>query len=254
MAELENQKILRIADKTKPDDTIPEFITEDVVEVRRARMVYYKWISRLMALLATISLVYSISATLVLLNLVPKIIYDAQIFVQFSDSGSYVKRELIEPTMESREKIMVNLIKQYVELRNTYIHDPDEMNKRWLWGGLVSYLSTYEVYQDFAKVYPRVKDDLDRKNASRSVEILSVKRTGGEKSRVWEVEFKTYDFSYEKNETYRPRRRLGPIIEERFWTVNIECRAISTRRTAYRRLLNPLGFVVVRYFQSEIEG
>lgn len=254
MVELANQKILRITDKTKPNDMVPEFITEDVVEIRRARMVYYKWISRLMALLATISLVYCVSATLVLLNLVPKIIYDAQIYVQFSDSGSYVKRELIEPTMESREKIMVNLIKQYVELRNTYIRDEDEMNKRWMWGGLVSYLSSYDVYQEFAKIYPRMKEELDQKEASRSVEILSVKRTGGEKSRVWAVEFKTYDFSYGRTDTYVPNKKVGPIIEEKFWTVNIECRAVSSRRTAYRRLLNPLGFVVFRYFQSEIEG
>lgn len=254
MAELENQKILRIADKTKQEGANLNFITEDVVEVRRARLVYYKWICRLMALLATISLVYCVSATLVLLNLVPKIIYDAQIFVQFSDSESYVKRELIEPSMESREKIMVNLIKQYIELRNTYIRDEEEMNKRWIWGGLVSYLSSYEVYQEFAEIYPRVQDELDQKEASRSVEILSVKRTGGERSRVWEVEFKTYDFAYEKKDTARPNRKVGPIIEEKYWIVNIECRADPSRRTAYRRLLNPLGFVVQRYFQSEIEG
>jgi len=254
MPELENQKILRIADKTKSNDAIPEFITEDVVEVRRARMVYYKWISRLMALLATISLIFSAASTMVLLNLVPKIIYDAQIFVQFSDSESYVKRELIEPNMESREKIMVNLIKQYVELRNTYIRDADEMKKRWMWGGLISYLSSYNVYQEFAQIYPRIQEELDEKEASRSVEILSVKRTGGEKSRVWQVEFKTYDFTYGRKGTYMPNKKLGPTIEERFWTVNIECRAVPSRRTAYRRLLNPLGFVVFRYFQSEIEG
>lgn len=254
MAELENQKVLRITDKSKPDNIVPEFITEDVIEVRRARMVYYKWISRLMALLATISLIYSVCTTMVLLNLVPKIIYDAQIFVQFSDSESYVKRELIEPNMESREKIMVNLIKQYIELRNTYIRDKDEMNKRWMWGGLISYLSSYDVYQDFAKIYPRIQEELDEKEASRSVEILSVKRTGGEKSRVWEVVFKTYDFSYYETSTHSSKQNIGPKIEERFWTVNIECRAVPSRRTAYRRLLNPLGFVVVRYFQSEIES
>jgi type IV secretory pathway component VirB8 len=128
------------------------------------------------------------------------------------------------------------------------------MNKRWIWGGLVSYLSSYEVYQEFAEIYPRVQDELDQKEASRSVEILSVKRTGGERSRVWEVEFKTYDFAYEKKDTAHPNRKVGPIIEEKYWIVNIECRADPSRRTAYRRLLNPLGFVVQRYFQSEIEG
>lgn len=253
MVNLPNQKIFRIADKTGRDKT-PEFITEDVVEVQRARLVYYKWVNRLMMLLATISLTYGVCATLAILKLVPQIVYDPQIFVQFSDSESLVTREYINRRMTSREKIMINFMKQYVELRNTYVRDELEMKKRWMWGGLVSYLSTYDIYKKFAEEYPKVQKELDAKNASRSVEILSVERSGGDKSHIWKVEFKTYDFTYGKDREYNANRDAGPEIIERYWTANIGSHDDPRRRTAYKRLINPLGFVVYSYYQSEIES
>lgn len=251
MAELENQKVLRIADQT---GSVPEFITEDVVEVRRARLVYYKWVNRLMMLLATVSLCYGVCATLVLFKIVPQILVDAQIFVEFSDSQSLVKREYINPRMESREKMMINFMKQYVELRNTFIRDKDEMTKRWMWGGLISYLSRYKVYEKFAKDTLKFQTEMEKKKASRSVEILSVERSGGEKSYIWKIEFKTYDYTYGDSQNYSTKKTVGPEITEKYWTANIGCRADSKRKTAYRRLINPLGFVVYSYFQSEIEN
>jgi len=253
MANLENQKILKIENKSK-SESVPDFITEDVVEVRRARMVYYKWVNRLMELLATISLLYGVCATLVILKVVPEIKVDSQIFVQFSDSKSLVKREFISRNMESRQKIMINFMKQYVELRNTYLKDKAEMKKRWMWGGLLSYLSTYNVYKDFAKSFRKTKKDLDMQNASRSVEILSVERSGGEKSRMWKVEFKTYDYTYGARNDYSNNKNVGPEITEKYWTAQIGSRADPRRRTSYKRLINPLGFVVYRYSQTEIEN
>lgn len=250
MAELENQKVLRITNQNGTKEA-PAFITEDVVEVRRAKMIYYKWVSRFMTLLAVGALLYNVAATLAILKLVPEIMIDPQIYVELSDSQSVVRREHINHKMESREKIMVNFIKQYVELRNTFLKDEAEMQKRWLWGGLVSYLSTYKVYQDFAEVYPKLTDELIRTGASRSVEILSVGRTGGEQSSVWKVDFKTYDFSY-KNEGFGNAKTVEPIIVERYWTANVRGLIDPNRRIAYRRLINPLGFVVVSYSQSEI--
>ena len=254
MPNLENQKILRITDKNKPEKA-PDFITEDVIEVKRAKMVYYKWISRLMTALCVVSLSYGICATLVILVLVPRILVDAQIFVEFSDSQSLVKREYINAHMDSREQMMINSMKQYVELRNTFIRDELEMKKRWMWGGLVSFLSTKSVYKKFQKEYPKIQKELTSTKTSRSVEILSVERSGGENSYVWKVEFKTYDFKYNlEDSNITTDENLGPQIKERFWTANITTRAFPDRRIAYKRLLNPLGFTVLNYYQSEIEN
>lgn len=251
MVDLPNQKILRIENKKERREQ-PEFITEDVIEIRRAKLIYYKWISRLMAVLATLSLLYGVCAILAILKLVPNIMYDPQLFVEISDSSSIVKSEYINRRMESREKIMVNFIKQYVEIRNTYIKDESEMKKRWLWGGLVSYLSTYNVYKKFEKQFPKVIEEMMQSNASRSVEILSVTRSGGEQSFIWKVEFKTYDYSFSSDS--EGVSEVKPKVTERYWTVNIRCQIDESHRTAYRRLLNPLGFVVTDYFQSEIEN
>ena len=253
MPEIENQRILRIEGKKTSIPDV-EFITEDVVEVQQAKILYYKWISRLMAFLAVCSLLYTVLSVLVILKLVPEIMIDAQIFVEMSDSTEIVKREHINPKMESREKIMINFMKQYVELRNTFIRDQSEMQKRWLWGGLISYLSTLQVYKNFEKFYPTVVEEMKDSTKSRSVEILNVSRTGGEKSYVWKVEFKTYDFTYGNEREYSSTRKIGPEIEERFWTANIGCRADRNRRLAYKRLINPLGFTVYSYFQTEIEN
>ena len=253
MVEIAKQKILKLASRNKTEST-PEFITEDVVEVSRARLTYYKWINRFMALLAILSLGYSVCAVLVLSKIVPQIIVDPQIFVQFSDSKSWVKREYINPQMDSRTKILINFMKQYVELRNTYMSDTSEMKKRWLWGGLLSYLSSYKVYQEFAAEFPSLSKELNKNRISRSVEILSVERTGGEKSYMWKVEFKTYDYTYKNTSEYGGSSDvLGPEIKERYWTANIGARFVRGRRTSYRRLINPLGFMVYKYFQSEIK-
>ena len=251
MATLENQKVLRLSAKNKKTDE-PKFITEDVVEVKRAKLIYYKWICRLMQLLATLSLITGVATTLVIMKLAPEILIDPQIFVHMSDSQSIVKREYVNRRMESREKMMVNFIKQYVELRNSYIKDEKEMINRWKWGGLVSYLSTYKVYKIFEEEYPKTQAELDAIKASRSVEILSVERTGGKNSNTWKVEFKTYDYTYIEHALGR-KKSIEPIVKEKYWTANVRGYIDSTRRTSFRRLINPLGFVIYSYFQSEIE-
>lgn len=251
MANLANEKVMQITSQQQKTD-VPQFITEDVIEVRRAKLIYYKWISRLMGLLAIISLTLGVCTTLSIMKLAPEIIIDPQIFVHMSDSASLVKREYVNRRMESREKMMVNFIKQYVEIRNSYIRDEQEMVNRWAWGGIISYLSTFKIYSEFEELYPRIKQELDTIKASRSVEILSVERTGGEHSNTWKVEFKTYDFTYHDNSKNR-KDSIEPFVKEKFWTANIRGYVDTNRRISFRRLINPLGFVIYSYFQSEIE-
>ena len=251
MANIENQKVLQITDVNKESYT-PNFITMEVVEVRRAKLIYYKWVSRLMTLLATLSLLYGVCATLAILKLGPELLLEPQIFNEASDSKHLVTKELIHQRMTSRERIMVNFMKQYVEIRNTFIKDESEMKKRWMWGGLVSYLSTYKVYQAFEKEYPKIEAELKGLGASRSVEILSIERIGGEKSMAWKIEFKTYDY-IQRGEMQINDKIVEPEVIERYWTANIQSMSSINRRVAYRRLLNTLGFIVISYYQSEIE-
>ena len=248
---VENQKILRVTDANK-ENGVPDFITTEVVEVERAKFKYYKWVNCLVILVTTLSLLYGVCATLVILKLGPELLLEPQIFNEVSDSKHLVTKELIHQRMTSRERIMVNFMKQYVELRNTFIKDEAEMKKRWMWGGILSYLSSYKVYQAFEQEYPKIEKELKDLGASRSVEILSIERIGGEKSMAWKIEFKTYDY-IQKGEMQINDEIVEPEVVERYWTANIQSMSSVNRRVAYRRLLNPLGFMVVAYYQSEIE-
>lgn len=249
MDKLENQKILQI---TSTSSEVPDFIEDVAVPVSTLKIIYYKCVCLFTIFIATISLVAMLALCLSITKLAPEIFVDAQVFVNMSDTKSLVKREHIDRRMESREKVMINFMKQYVELRNTYIKDEKEMVNRWEWGGLVSYLSTYKVYKEFAEVYPKLKKEMDENEASRSVEILSVETTGGKNSNIWKVEFKTYEYSY-YNKDNSIKSSLAPIVKEKYWTANISSYIDVRRRTSFRRLINPLGFVVHKYFQSEID-
>ena len=70
------------------------------------------------------------------------------------------------------------------------------------------------------------------------------KKKGSAKSQIW----LTTTIDGERAQVY-----TGQRIEEKYWTANIRGYVDPNRRTAYRRLLNPLGFVIYSYFQSEIE-
>ena len=158
MDTIENQKILQISSKNRSE---PEFITDEVVSIQNIKIIYYRCISIFTAFLATISLLAMLSLTLSITKLAPEILVDAQVFTPMSDSKSLVKREHIDRYMESRENIMKNFMKQYVEIRNTYIRDEKEMVNRWEWGGLVSYLSTYKVYKEFEEEYPKLQKEME---------------------------------------------------------------------------------------------
>ncbi len=249
MENLENQKILKITSNNKT----PDFITQEVVSVQNIKVIYYKCVSVFMTFLATISILAMVCLTLSITKLAPEILVDAQVFTPMYDSNSLVKKEHIDRYMESRENMMINFMKQYVEMRNTYIRDDKEMTNRWEWGGLVSYLSSYKVYKEFAQEYPKLKQEMEDNQSSRSVEILSVERTGGSKSNTWKVEFKTYEYTF-YNKDYAVKTTVEPIVKERYWTANVRSYIDVNRRTSFRRLINPLGFVVHKYFQSEVEG
>ena len=111
----------------------------------------------------------------------------------------------------------------------------------------------YKVYKEFAQEYPKLKQEMEDNQSSRSVEILSVERTGGSKSNTWKVEFKTYEYTF-YNKDYAVKTTVEPIVKERYWTANVRSYIDVNRRTSFRRLINPLGFVVHKYFQSEVEG
>ena len=122
------------------------------------------------------------------------------------------------------------------------------MNSRWMPGGMVHFLSSWPIYGQFNA---GVKDTIIAiKNNSqvREVEIISIGRLGGKKSEVCKVDFKTYDMM--PNKTGESK---GFVMKERYWTASVTARLYPERVFMGRRLINPLGFTVIRYSQSEVE-
>ena len=84
----------------------------------------------------------------------------------------------------------------------------------------------------------------------REVEIISITRQGGSRSAVWKVDFKTYDLY---NEGGKTQGQQESTLRVRYWTASITAYFIPDRSFIVPRLINPLGFTVTRYSQTEVE-
>lgn len=145
--------------------------------------------------------------------------------------------------------MMETFVRQYVMYRNTIINDEREMMVRWYAGGILNYLSAPQVFDEFAKYREGIWKDITDNQTSQEVEIISIGRVGGEKSPVWKVDFKTYEVSARRRNT-----ETGALfLRVHYWTASVTSYFIPERAFMGRRLLNPLGFTVTRYSQSEVE-
>lgn len=239
---------LAITDAAHP---IPhtEYVTDQIAELRSAKEAYYCWLSRLVTLLAVLSLLFFASASLVLFKLAPEVQVEPFLLYQQDNSQTMVRYEVISPDMASARQIMENFIRQYIIIRNSVISDTKEMQSRWYNGGIVSYLSSLKVFSEFEKP---ARDALDRflaDNTVRDVEIISVSKVGGENSPVWKVDFRTYDLSPE----IRNQQSGGMVLTTHYWTASVTAFFVRERMFMSKRLMNPLGFTVTRYSQAEVE-
>ena len=129
----------------------PEFIASLEREAEGAKLTYYLWLSRFFIVTATLSMLLLIGASLSLFRLAPMVTVEPFLIINQDSSEEIVREEPISMQMSSREKLMEMFVRQYVILRNTVINDPMEMRSRWMPGGMVNYLSTYDVFYAFHK-------------------------------------------------------------------------------------------------------
>lgn len=225
------------------------YVSEQEHEAKTAKALYYQWLSRLVVLFTILSLGFFASASLALFKLAPQVTVEPFLIIRQDKSENMVRYEPITQDMPSSHQIMENFIRQYIVVRNSVINDEREMQSRWLGGGIINYLSSPKIFDDFYK--KEVEKELKQLIASkivRDVEIISVGKTGGENSRIWKVDFKTYEIN--------PSLRNDDgalVLITKYWTVSLSAIFVPERMFLARRLLNPLGFTVVHYNQSEVE-
>ena len=228
----------------------PEFLNTLTAKSQGFKLVYYMWLSRLFIATSIFSLFIMLSTSLSLFKLAPTVTVEPLLMINQHASKNLVRDEPISFDMVSKEKLMETFIRQYVILRNTMISDPIEMRSRWMPGGMLHLLSSDEIFKPFFVVMKKQWKGMFESKMTREVEIISIGKQGGEKSKIWKVDFKTYDMY----ETRGNRSGLTNIVlRTRYWTASVTDRFIPGRNFLSYRLINPLGFTVLRYSQTEVE-
>ena len=216
-------------------------------EVEGFKLKYYIWLSRLFTLFAVISLLVFASSSLALFKLAPMVNVEPFLIINQDTSEEIVRYEPIAYDMASKDQLMETFVKQYIITRNTVIDDVTEMQSRWFPGGMLNFLSSAAVFDQFDRNRVLTLERMQEMHLVREVEIISIGKQGGAKSPIWKVDFKTYDLTEEPNSPGRSNLR------ERYWTASVIAYFFKERQFVGRRLINPLGFTVTRYSQNEVE-
>ena len=218
-------------------------------EVSGFKLKYYMWLSRLFILFAVVSLMIFMSSSLALFKLAPQVSVEPFLIIRQDTSDGIVRYEPISYKMASKNQLMETFVRQYVLLRNTIIADEKEMQTRWFPGGMMNFLSSDYVFGQFSAYRDSVWSKIIDAEMVREVEIISIGKLGGEKSPVWKVDFKTYDLST----TMRNQNTRALILSTRYWTASVTAYFLRGREFVGLRLINPIGFTVTRYSQTEVE-
>lgn len=245
---LEGSRILSIGDQKSGQQMA--FIESYEQQESTLKLKYYMWLSRFFIFLSVLSLALFLSASLALFRLAPQVSVKPFLIISQDKSENLVRAEDISMSMPSRDKVMEMYIRQYVEVRNTIIDDEKEMNTRWQAGGMVNFLSAPAIFDEFSKYRDRIWERITQKNIVQEVEIVSTKRIGGQYSPIWKVDFKTYEIAPQDTDG----SELDKMMTTKYWTASVTAVFVKERLFLGRRLLNPLGFTVVRYSQTEVEG
>lgn len=243
---LEGSKVLSLTDSK---GRVHEFINEAEKEEAGFKLKYYMWLSRLFIFFAIVSLVAFMSMSLALFKLAPQVTVEPFLIINQDTSDGIVRAEAITQNMASKKQLMEIFVRQYVLLRNTIINDEREMQTRWYPGGMLNFMSSPRVYNEFTKYMDSVWGTIRHDGIVREVEIMSIGKLGGERSPVWKVDFKTYELSKDAVDKQTKAR----ILNVRYWTASVTAFFISGREFVGLRLINPLGFTVTRYSQAEVE-
>ena len=225
-----------------------DYVTDGKSNIKTLKEAYYQWVSRLTMLFCILSLIFFTLASLVLFRMAPQVAVEPFLIIKQNNSESMVRYEVIAQDMASRNQMMEIFIRQYVMMRNNILIDELEMQSRWYPGGIVNYLSAPDVYIKFNRETVSSLTKILKNGVVRDTEVISVSKVGGEKSPVWKVDFRTYDLLRGEN---KEDGRL--ILKTHYWTASVTAFFIPQRLFMAKRLMNPLGFTVTRYSQTEVE-
>ncbi len=221
------------AQKRRPADVVVENATEK----------RYLWTARAFAIVFAVSLCCNIILTYVIMTTIPLYRVEPYLF-SFADKDQQIYK--VEPVQKIYDyKYLTELfVREYVLLRNTFVNDVDEMERRWGPGSNLQEMSSDNVYKKFRQDLADSAIELIRQhNLSRNIKIKSVTEVGGTKGQIWwQVEFRVEDMAPEYE---------TPRVSE--WRASVRIMYRTKRVRFGERLKNPLGFTVTTYTQVKKE-
>lgn len=224
--------IFKYKEKKSPDilGKYPEFVHVSAMPERR-----YLWTSRILVILACISICFNMMLSSIIYVLIPQREAKPRLF---NINRYFSTLEIMQPDemkIKVSDLIVEEHIREYITYRYVVTDDYDELMQRWGEMGNLYLYSSPEVFRRF-------KDDdvklnimqFKQKNMRRGIEIDWIRTLG---TGLWQVQFKTMDYTPEVDEPdvniWRAVLRVA-FVEMNFANKNIN-------------ISNPFGFVVTNY-------
>lgn len=222
-----------------------DFISDLHQQDTSAKEIYFRWLARLVLLCTIVSLSFFLCSTLVIFKLAPEIVVEPLLIINQSESENMARYEPISTNMPSLRQFTEMYVKQYVIMRNTVVNDSQEMRTRWGPGGIVQYMSASDVYMDFVGENIDSVDKMFDDGYSSEVHIDEIGKDS-ETSPAWFVVITVYNLSKGRNSS-------GALtLKTKRYKISLTPKFLPQRRLLRPRLINPLGFTVLKYSQSEI--
>ena len=210
----------------------------DVV-VENATEKRYLWTARAFAIVFAISLCSNFILTYVIMSLMP--LYRVEPYL-FSFSNKQEQIYNIQPVGNIYDyKYLTEIfVREYVMLRNSFVNDIDEMERRWGTESTIKEMSSVGVFDSFRKDFAeKALEQIRKYNITRDIKIVSATEVGGKDGRTWwQVEFRVEDMMPDFE---TPRVSV--------WVASVQILYRAKRVKFGERLKNPLGFTVVSYKQ-----
>lgn len=213
-------------------------ISEEALKER-----HYLWMARTFALVGVVAFLANLMLLGALFSLLP-IMRIQPFYITTQDKDQQIINVLrpSKATLDS-DMLQESLIRQYLLERLTMGTDIEELERRWGLDGLVNWMSSQVVAQEFVSTTGALLEMARRDGMTRNVNILSANVYRREADRVvWRIVLELQDMRKDAREPEKSR-----------WIVNMAVNFQPNRPglTWSQRLKNPLGFTVVNYGMTE---
>ncbi len=229
--------VFKYSQKRSPDKLglYPEKVHTNAIPERR-----YLWTSRLLVIFASLSICVNIMLVSTLYVLLPQRGANSRLLVKddYFNQLKLIKKQ--EVNVAPKNLLFESFIREYVLLRHSVTSQYDELKSRWAVGSRFYWMSTPEVYKEFAS--DNVDQLLFSYQSKEFTRTLDIEFAYPISNGLWVVRFATYD--------YYSTSKL-PIIN--IWHAYVRAvLALINYDNKSIRYQNPFGFLVTSYSLSYI--